>query len=411
MDVTRGRLTSLRHRSPVSLALVALSTLLAVAAAFPAAADPYEELQENQQRQAQLEAKIGRLNADADRLSVRVSNADASVADAQAKVEFLDGKLARLNERLDEVRADLEAAQKRMALLTAELQDILRRLDSRMDAYTDRAVATYKAGPEAYLDGLLSSQSFSDLIDRYEYVASALTTDSALVEEIDALRAATERRRTLVEEKQEEIALAKAALEDDRAEIATVRAVRAEILARRRAYLQEKRSLLADVQSTKAKAQQVLRQLEADSARIRSLLSGASSGVAVRGGGQLVWPASGPVTSGYGYRTHPIFGDRRLHTGIDIAAPYGAPVVAADSGVVSYAGVMSGYGNVVVVDHGGGLATVYAHLSSFSVGSGQSVGRGSTIAAVGCTGYCTGTHLHFEVRINGSTVDPMPYLS
>lgn len=390
---------------------MALSTVLAFAAALPAAADPYEELQENQQRQAQLQAKIGRLEADADRLSTRVHNADASVATAQAKVEFLDTKLSRLNAQLDRVRANLEEAQKRMALLTAELQDILRRLDSRMDAYTDRAVATYKAGPEAYLDGLLTSDSFSDLVDRYEYIASALSTDSELVEEIGALRAATERRRNLVEEKEEEIAMAKVALEEDRSEIASVRAARAAVLERRRAYLNEKRRLLADVQSTKAKAQKVLAQLEADSARIRSLLSTGSTGAAVRGGGQLIWPASGPVTSGYGYRTHPIFGDQRLHTGIDIAAPYGAPVVAADAGVVSYAGVMSGYGNVVVVDHGGGLATVYAHLSSFSVGSGQSVGRGSTIAAVGCTGYCTGTHLHFEVRVNGGTVDPMPYLT
>ena len=383
---------------------------LCLAAVVPAAADPYEELQENQQRQAQLQAKIGRLEAESDRLATRVHNADASVATAQAKVEFLDTRLSRLNSQLQRVRADLEAAQKRMALLTAELQDILRRLDSRMDAYTDRAVATYKAGPEAYLDGLLTSESFSDLIDRFEYFAAALTTDSELVEEIGALREATERRRDLVEEKEEEIAHAKVALEEDKAEIASVRAARAEVLARRRAYLQEKEGLLADVQSTKSRAKRVLAQLQADSAQIRSLLSGGSTGT-VQGGGQLLWPTAGSLTSGYGYRTHPIFGDERLHTGIDIAAPYGAPVIAADGGVVSYAGVMSGYGNVVVIDHGGGLATVYAHLSSYSVGSGQSVSRGSTIAAVGCTGYCTGTHLHFEVRVNGSPVDPMPYLS
>jgi murein DD-endopeptidase MepM/ murein hydrolase activator NlpD len=124
----------------------------------------------------------------------------------------------------------------------------------------------------------------------------------------------------------------------------------------------------------------------------------------------LLWPAAGPITSGFGYRIHPIFGTRTLHTGIDIGAPYGAPVVAADSGTVIYAGTMSGYGNVVMVDHGGGISTLYGHLSAFSVGNGQSVGRGTRIASVGCTGYCTGPHLHFEVRINGTPVDPMPYL-
>jgi murein DD-endopeptidase MepM/ murein hydrolase activator NlpD len=116
------------------------------------------------------------------------------------------------------------------------------------------------------------------------------------------------------------------------------------------------------------------------------------------------------VTSPFGYRTHPIFGDTRLHTGIDIGAPYGAPVYAADNGTVTYVGAMSGYGNVVVVDHGGGLSTTYNHLSAFFVGTGQSVGRGQQVGSVGCTGYCTGPHLHFEVRINGTPVDPMPYL-
>jgi murein DD-endopeptidase MepM/ murein hydrolase activator NlpD len=99
-----------------------------------------------------------------------------------------------------------------------------------------------------------------------------------------------------------------------------------------------------------------------------------------------------------------------LHTGVDIGAPYGATVVAASTGVVAYVGSMSGYGNVVVVDHGGGVATTYNHLSGFAVSSGQRVSRGQAVASVGCTGYCTGPHLHFEVRVGGSPVDPMPYL-
>ncbi|MDQ3708049.1 MAG: M23 family metallopeptidase, partial [Actinomycetota bacterium] len=124
----------------------------------------------------------------------------------------------------------------------------------------------------------------------------------------------------------------------------------------------------------------------------------------------FLWPADGVKTSDFGWRTHPIFGTGRLHSGIDIGAAYGSPISAAASGTVVSAGTMSGYGNVVVLDHGGGIATLYAHQSSVAVGTGQAVQRGQTIGYVGSTGYSTGPHLHFEVRVSGTPVDPMGYL-
>jgi len=116
------------------------------------------------------------------------------------------------------------------------------------------------------------------------------------------------------------------------------------------------------------------------------------------------------VTSAFGYRTHPIFGTKRLHTGIDIGVGYGTPILAAESGVVILSGGYGGYGNAVVIDHGGGLSTLYAHQSSIAVGNGARIARGDVVGYVGCTGYCTGAHLHFETRENGSPVDPMKYL-
>jgi len=399
----------IRHRSrQTHRRALAASLLLVASLAVPAAADPHEQLEQNAQRRAALEQRIDKLESRSSILSSRVQNADSKVAVAQAVVDSLDRHLRRLSKRIEKVRKNLQETQKHLALLIRELHQILARLDASIDAFTGRAVAAYIAGPTAYIDGIFSSRSFTDLLDQFEYYEAALDSDSMLVQEIQMLREETEKRRDQVEEKEERIAAAKLRLEEDRREIVAVRKERAAVLAERREALSKKRSLLADVESTKRRYQEVVRQLDADSARIRSLLAGSST--VVHGTGQFVWPANGPVTSGYGYRTHPIFGDRRMHTGIDIAAPYGAQVVAADNGVVNYSGVMSGYGNVVVVDHGGGLATVYAHLSSYSVGSGQSVSRGSYIAQVGCTGYCTGTHLHFEVRVNGSPVDPMAYL-
>jgi murein DD-endopeptidase MepM/ murein hydrolase activator NlpD len=121
-------------------------------------------------------------------------------------------------------------------------------------------------------------------------------------------------------------------------------------------------------------------------------------------------PADGPITSGYGYRVHPIFGTRRLHTGIDFGGGYGAPIFAAESGTVISAGSRGGYGNAIVIDHGGGTTTLYAHQSRFAVSGGAQVSRGQVIGYIGSTGYSTGPHLHFEVRINGATTDPAPYL-
>ena len=284
------------------------------------------------------------------------------------------------------------------------------RLD-RTDVFTDRAVEAYKAGPSAPLDGLLSAGSFSEFVDRYEYYESALDADTEILDEIEALRSATNQRRVEVEAEEERIAAAKLELENNRSEVASARAVKQDALDTQNALIAEKQSLLQGVASRKDRLARLDAQLARDSVRIESLLAGGSSSFAGPvGGGQLSWPANGPVTSGFGYRTHPIFGDSRLHTGIDIGASYGSPVWAADDGTVTFAGTMSGYGNVIIVDHGRGLATTYNHLSAFSVSGGAHVSRGRQIGNVGCTGYCTGPHLHFEVRINGSPVDPMPYL-
>jgi murein DD-endopeptidase MepM/ murein hydrolase activator NlpD len=408
-------MVSMRWLKGLLLHKVAVVALLAamVALAVPAAADPRDRLEEIERRTEEVQADIGRLDARADELLGRIGVVDQEVARVEAEVQSLDARISDLNSEIAAVKKRLTAAQLELTFLTEQLQAVLGRLDQRTDLFTERARAAYMAGPTAYVDGLLSSEDFGDLIDRTAYYESALDADSALVQEIEVLRDETETQRELVEEKREKIIKAKLALEADRAEVAQIRQQRASVLAARSSVLAEKRGLLGEVKSKRAAQQQILDQLERESQQIQSLLTAQASSVSgpfPTGGGQLAWPAAGPVISGFGPRTHTIFGDTRMHTGIDIGAPYGAPVVAADDGVVVFAGVMSGYGNAIVVDHGGGLATTYNHLSSFSVSSGAHVGRQQTVGAVGCTGYCTGPHLHFEVRVNGAPVDPMPYL-
>jgi murein DD-endopeptidase MepM/ murein hydrolase activator NlpD len=152
-------------------------------------------------------------------------------------------------------------------------------------------------------------------------------------------------------------------------------------------------------------------QLEAESRSITRLLRSRQSGQVFQAGSgkKLAWPTTGRVTSGFGYRTHPIFGDVRFHFGIDIAAPTGQAVIASEAGEVIFVGVKSGYGLTVLIDHGNALATLYAHLSSTSVTTGSRIGRGTRVGGIGCTGYCTGPHVHYETRIKGDPVDPMQF--
>lgn len=393
-----------RRSAALPLALVAVVSL-----ALPALAESLDEIRERKERAA---AQAARLDAMGDSLADKVAALDAMRAEAEARVVAVKEKLHRIDVRIDENRARLTAAQRRMAVLTEELQGILGRLGDRTDVFVDRAVAAYKAGPTAAAEGVLSGDSFNDVIDRYTYYQAALDADSTLIDEIEVLRDGVEERRIEVEERQAEIAAARMALQADRSEAQVLHDQRAAVLAERRAIVDQKRNLLADVRGKQAVYEAQVAAFEAAEEEKLALLAAASSsnGQFPTGGGQLLWPAAGPMTSAYGYRTHPIFGDTRLHAGIDIGAAYGAPVIASDSGSVVFAGVMSGYGNAIVIDHGGGLATTYNHLSAFTVSSGQSVRRGAQIGAVGCTGYCTGPHLHFEVRVDGAPVDPMPYL-
>lgn len=394
---------------PLFRRAAAAACVLVALAVGSAAADPGDRLDRIAKKRARIAQQRQAAQAEAERVLGEIRVLDQMRARAEKRVSILDARLGFLDVRIGIAQDRLTAAQQDLALLTRELLDIQASLVARTDVFVDRAVAAYINGPTAYFDAILSAQDFGDLVDRYTYYESALDSDARLLEEIQTLRDATTVRRDAVEEKRAEILSSKQRLEADRRALHAVRSERAAVLDQRRAAVSEKEALLGRIEDRKAELEALDAALAADAARIQGLLSGGSTGNPAAAG-QLLWPANGPVTSGYGYRTHPIFGDERLHTGIDIGAPYGSPVVASDAGIVAFAGVMSGYGNVVVLDHGGGLATTYNHLSAFYVSDGQEVGRGSQIGAVGCTGYCTGPHLHFEVRVNGNPVDPMPYL-
>jgi murein DD-endopeptidase MepM/ murein hydrolase activator NlpD len=406
----RPRGASLRRFSAISVVVALFAALT-----LPAAAGHQDRLEQIERRKQEVERKRSELSARESNLSTAVKDLDAKRAQAETDVRSLDARLSTLDREIAKVEEELAQTQVELALLHDDLLEVQKRLVGRTNLLTERAVASYKAGPTAYLDGLLSSETFSDLSDRFTYYESAQNADSELVEQIQVLRDATEVQRDLVEEKRAEIAAAHQKLATNRNEVAQLRSEKAELLAARKAAVAQKKELLGGVRQNQARLERVAAQLEQESSQIEAMLAasaagGTTGGPLPSGGGRFGWPAAGPVTSGFGYRSHPIFGDRRFHSGIDIGAGHGAPVVAAGGGTVVFVGTMSGYGNYIAINHGGGLATTYAHLSAFSVSNGQSVSRGQPVGSVGCTGFCTGPHLHFEVRVNGSPVDPMPYL-
>jgi murein DD-endopeptidase MepM/ murein hydrolase activator NlpD len=402
------------HHQSFRLAGVVATLVLCLAlVALPASADPQDRLRSIEQKREEIQNRIERTEKKADTLEGSISVLDDEAETLQSKLSELNAEIENLDGRISEVQSKLELAQQRYTTLTEALLDIQADLVESTDSLTERAVERYKAGPGAYVEGMLSSQSFAELSDRYQYYETTAEIDSDLIDEIERLNAETDARREQVAEEKERIADAKLQLEKDRADLASVQIEKQQMLDVQNAIIAEKEDVLRGQLTKKSELEELDSQLQKDSQEIQALLSrpsGSGGGSPTYTGGQFVWPANGPVTSPYGYRTHPIFGDSRLHTGVDIGAPYGSSVFAASGGRVVFAGTMSGYGNAIVVDHGGGVATTYNHLSGFSISGGASVSRGQTIGSVGCTGYCTGPHLHFEVRLGGSPVDPMPYL-
>jgi murein DD-endopeptidase MepM/ murein hydrolase activator NlpD len=200
-----------------------------------------------------------------------------------------------------------------------------------------------------------------------------------------------------------------AKLEELEAELEAARDAADRIRDEAQANAEAVRALLAEVNAGISAAEKHKNGLEADARALEEEIARRQDPGGDRPG-ILGWPVNGRVSSPFGYRVHPILGIRRLHTGIDIDARTGDPIRAAEDGRVILAQTYGGYGRAIVIDHGGGMATLYAHQSSLAVNEGDRVERGELIGYAGCTGFCTGPHLHFEVRINGSFVDPMDYL-
>ncbi|HSC50761.1 MAG TPA: peptidoglycan DD-metalloendopeptidase family protein [Gaiellaceae bacterium] len=350
-----------------------------------------------QQRERTLDGQIAAVNGELRGLARQVGAVSNELAPLERDLELHREKLARLTE-LFQVQTE------RYHFYRGEYQALLDRLGNRL-------VDLYEQGEPSALEAVFDAKSVPDLIDQAQVVESLGAQDTTIATQVGS---AKERVRAQREHTKRFRALVAAELRTIGIRTNQVRALRDRLLAsqnRLAAARASKREALQNVQETKAEFLHEASGLQAASAALAAQIraaqaraSYASPSDTTPSAAGFVWPVNGPVTSGFGLRWG------RMHEGIDIGVGYGTPIHAAAAGRVVYAGWMSGYGNLVAIDHGRGISTAYGHQSSIAVSVGEVVTQGQTIGYVGCTGHCFGPHLHFEVRIDGAPVDPLGYL-
>lgn len=344
---------------------------------------------------------------------------------AQRENEQLVSKLLReinyLKNDIDVITAEIRVLAKRITntekaitQTEEELADAEQRVAEMDEMLAVRLRAIHENGNVNYLEVLFNSSTFTEFLTRYNDLQLIIEEDRVLLTERQAERERVAGIKENLEERREDLLVSRKSSESKRQQL--------------EAKERQRERLVAEVQKEIEKQEEAIRQLEAEAKALEAIIRRLQAEKAkYRGTGQMLWPIPefGPswITSGYGYRRHPFTGrPGTFHGGVDIGIPHsrwpgsryyeGEPVhvVAVDNGIAYTYRMGSGYGNLVIVDHGGGVATIYAHNHSFLVSDGQKVYKGQAIATVGSTGFSTGPHLHFEVRIDGVRKDPMPYI-
>ncbi len=376
-----------RGLTALAVALAALAVGLALVARAPA-----EDLN------GKLDAKQAELGQAKDKKGVLTTE----VSRYNDQIDKLTGEVAALRTREAVVQQELDQAEAELAAEQHDLKVLRERLARTVEALEERLVDIYMSDEPSAISVVLESDGYDDALSRYEYLQRIQDRNSDIVGRVRELRddtAATVERvrstRDSIAAKQAELVRTRVELEEREAQLASARDRSKRALSRIKDHVDH---LEADVSGIQEKIQKQLAAASGVSPLPAGPIQGGSAG--------FIWPVNGSIVSGFGMRWG------RMHNGVDIAVPAGTPIRAAKDGNIAFAESESesgGYGNFTCIDHGGGLSTCYAHQSSFAITSG-SVQQGDVIGYVGCTGHCYGDHLHFEVRINGTAVDPMGYL-
>lgn len=339
------------------------------------------------------------INKKREEVKSKINNAEKKIENVQAEIASLDKKINKTSNELRKVKNSINKVQSDIVITKKELNKAEKNVEDKNDTLNSRLRVMYKNGNVGYVEVLLGSEDFGDLLSRIDMVKRIASQDVELLKYM-------KEQRDIIANKKVQLENQKKVLTTKQREVQTKKN---NLLSANRSKQQMMNDLKKDVKQLEKLEDNLYKQANALNSKIRKLQSSKKFV-----GGKYVWPTPGHyrITSPYGWRIHPIFKTKKMHTGIDISVggKYGEPIVATNDGTVILAGWVSGYGNTVVIDHGGGMTSLYGHNQTLKVRVGQQVKAGQVIAGSGSTGNSTGPHLHFEIRKNGRYVNPIPYV-
>jgi len=344
-----------------------------------------------------LENKLDEVSSEQNKVSQEKKANEKKQKDIIETIRALEKTILKLEDEIENISNSIIETKNKIETTTEELGKAEENISSKKDTLNARLKVMYKNGDVGYIEVLLDSSSFEDLLTRLDMVKKIFNHDVELIKYLKAQRDLIKEKKNMLESQKSELIVLMDSSKNKQQELEVSRAQ----MSREKKQLEEDHEALEKEEN---KLNDLANRIK------KEIMRKQSSEKYV--GGEMTWPAPGysDITSSFGYRIHPILRKKILHTGIDIRVPSNNNIVAAQSGKVIHAGWLGGYGKMVMIDHGGGIVTLYAHNNELLVKEGQTVKKGQVITKSGRTGSATGPHLHFEVRENGEYVDPLKYL-
>jgi murein DD-endopeptidase MepM/ murein hydrolase activator NlpD len=402
--------TSIRR---VALTAMIFAAVLVALPSTTASASSYSQRQQELQLLIQQkEARLHTLTHQANDLFTQLQDTNQQLASTQRRLDSLGLQLMTSRAKLAAIDAQLNVVSAALHDKGAQLEVLLGVLESEQVAVNQRIADIYINAPTGYSQALSNSQDFADVVTANQFAGSVIRHDANVMLKLQQTKAQVEGQKNDIAVHQAAIVKARNAQAAELQQIANIQSQQAVTRGQQHALMVHQNHLLRMVNSQRSQYIKAIQELQRENNLLSAIIRGAQRGQRViQGvGGYLKWPVSGPITSPFGWRIHPIYGYRSFHTGIDIGVPTGTIVKAARYGKVIYTGYNGAFGLVVIIDHGNSLATMYAHLSRVFVSPGQAVHTLQSIAASGNTGWSTGPHLHFQVDLQGQPVNPLSWL-